>query len=63
MKRKLVSVLLCVSMVAAMTAGCGSDKKAETEATTPAATEAQKTEAPDTEAPRYRCSGNGGTRW
>ena len=35
MKRKLVSVLLCVSMVAAMTAGCGSDKKAETEATTP----------------------------
>lgn len=51
MKRKLVSVLLCVSMVAAMTAGCGSDKKAETEATTPAATEAQKTEAPDTEAP------------
>ena len=41
MKKKLVSVLLCVSMVAAMTAGCGKDEKEtekQTETTTEAAT-------------------------
>ncbi len=38
MKKKIVSVLLCVSMVAAMTAGCGS-KEVETEAETVAESE------------------------
>lgn len=52
MKKKLVSVLLCVSMVAAMAAGCGSSSTGTTEAKTTEAktTEAAKTEAPATEA-------------
>lgn len=52
MKKKLVSVLLCVSMVAVMAAGCGSSSTGTTEAKTTEAktTEAAKTEAPATEA-------------
>ena len=43
MKRKLLSAILCVSMVATMLVGCGS--KAETATTDTAATEAPAADA------------------
>lgn len=54
MKKKMVSVLLSMAMLAAVLAGCtnGDDKTAsETPAQTTAETEAAKTEAAETEAP------------
>ena len=48
MKRKLLSALLCVAMVASMLTGCGSAKSEEAAATAPAA-EAE-TAAPAAEA-------------
>lgn len=44
MKKRIVSVLLCVSMVAAMTAGCGKKEETETEKQTETQTEEAKVE-------------------
>lgn len=44
MKKRIVSVLLCVSMVAAMTAGCGKKEETQTEKQTETQTEEAKVE-------------------
>ena len=51
MKKKLVSMLLCTTMVASMLVGCGSSATTEAPASEPAETEAPAEEEAEEEAP------------